>query len=329
MKRDLDPQLSAILEAIAGGGMFDDGLTVAEMRERFELTAPMMWNPAPLAVDSVTDRVLDGPAGPLPIRVYRASPGTEPAPVLVYFHGGGFTIGSIDTAEAMCRFLAREAGCIVVSVGFRLAPEHPFPAPVEDCATATQWVRTHAAALGGDPARIAVGGDASGATYATVCAQLVGDTAGPPLVFQLLLSPCTDFANRHPSRVEQADDPLIPAAAIDALMDAYAPHAQDRTDPRCSPLLAPDLTRQPPAYLLAAEYDFLLDEERAYAGAAGRRGRTRDPPLLARHRAQLLLDVRPPRRRAAPRWARPPPHSGRRYASRSERARKPSITTAR
>ena len=112
---------------------------------------------------------------------------------------------------------------------------------------------------------IAVGGDASGATYATVCAQLARDTAGPPLVFQLLLSPCTDFANRHPSRVEQADDPLIPAAAIDALMDAYAPRARDRTDPRCSPLLAPDLTGHPPAYLLAAEYDFLLDEERAYA----------------------------------------------------------------
>jgi len=265
MNRDLDPQLSAILDAIAGGGMFDDGLSVEQMRERFEATAPMMWNPANLPIDSVEDRTLPGPAGPLPIRVYRATPGAEPAPVLVYFHGGGFIIGSIDTADAMSRYLAREADCIVVSVGFRRAPEDPFPAPVDDCLAAVQWVRAQAASLGADPTRVAVGGDASGATYATVCARLATESASAPLVFQLLLSPCTDFANRHPSRVELGDDPLIPAAMVDALMDAYAPREQDRTDPRCSPLLAPDLTGQAPAYLLAAEYDFLVDEQRAYA----------------------------------------------------------------
>jgi acetyl esterase/lipase len=265
MARQLDPQLSAILDAIVAGGMFDDYTDYAQMRERFEATAPMMWDPANLPVDSVEDRSIPGPAGALPIRIYRPEPDPAPQPVLVYFHGGGFTIGSIDTADSMSRFLAREARAVVVSVGFRLAPEHPFPAPVDDCFAAIRWVHANAPALGGDPTRVAVGGDASGATYATVCAQLAADTGGPPLVFQLLLSPCTDFASRHPSRLEFAEDPLIPSAAIDALMDAYAPDVEQRTDPRCSPLLAPDPSGQPPAYILAAEYDFLRDEERAYA----------------------------------------------------------------
>jgi acetyl esterase len=263
--RDLDPQLAAILEAIAGGGMFDEGLGYEEMRSRFETTAPMMWDPANLPVESAADRTIPGPAGALPVRVYRALPSAEPMPVLVYFHGGGFTIGSIETADAIARFLAREADCMVVSVGFRLAPEDPFPAPVDDCFAALQWVRHDAPSIGADPARVGVGGDASGGTYATVCAQQAAATPGPPLVFQLLLSPCTDFVDRHPSRDAYADDPLIPAAAIDALMDAYAPDPSTRADPRCSPLLAPDLSGQPATYLLASEYDFLRDEERAYA----------------------------------------------------------------
>jgi acetyl esterase len=263
--RDLDPQLAAILEAIAGGGMFDDGLGYEQMRTRFEATAPMMWDPANLPVEFTEDRTIPGPAGALPVRVYRPRPADAQMPVLVYFHGGGFTIGSIGTADAIARFLAREADCIVVSAGFRLAPEDPFPAPVDDCFAALQWVRAAAPSIDADPTRVAVGGDASGGTYATVCAQLAATTPGPPIVYQLLLSPCTDFANRHPSRDEFADDPLIPAAAIDALMDAYAPDPSTRTDPRCSPLLTPDPSGQPAAYVLASEFDFLRDEERAYA----------------------------------------------------------------
>jgi acetyl esterase len=267
--RDLDPQLEAILAAIAGGGMFDDGLGYPEMRERFEATAPMMWDPAANPMGAIDDRVLAGPGGDLPVRIYTpdadaTGTGAGLQPVLVYFHGGGFTIGSIATADPMCRFLARAAGCLVVSVGFRTAPEDPFPAAVDDCLAALRWVGEHAASFGGDPARLAVGGDASGATFAAVCAQLVRD-GGPPLLFQLLLSPCTDFSTRHPSRDEFGDDELIPSATVDALMDAYAPPGVDRTDPRVSPLLAEDLTGVAPAYLLAAQYDFLRDEEQAYA----------------------------------------------------------------
>jgi acetyl esterase len=262
--RNLDPQLEAILAAIAGGGMFDDGIGYPEMRERFEATAPMMWDPAANPMAAVEDRVLAGPAGNLPVRIYTPSTEAAPQPALVYFHGGGFTIGSIATADPMCRFLARAAGCLVVSVGFRVAPEDPFPASIDDCLAALRWVGEHAASFGGDPARLAVGGDASGGTYAAVCAQLVRD-GGPRLVFQLLLSPCTDFSTRHPSRDEFADDELIPDAMVDMVMDAYAPPGVDRTDPRVSPLLAPDLSGVAPAYVLASEYDFLRDEEQAYA----------------------------------------------------------------
>jgi acetyl esterase len=234
------------------------------MRERFEATAPMMWDPAANPMTAIDDRVLAGPGGDLPVRIYTPVADAGLQPVLVYFHGGGFTIGSIATADPMCRFLARAAGCLVVSVGFRIAPEDPFPAAVDDCLAALRWVGEHAASFSGDPARLAVGGDASGATFAAVCAQLVRD-GGPPLVFQLLLSPCTDFSTRHPSRDEFGDDELIPSATVDALMDAYAPAGVDRTDPRVSPLLAEDLTGVAPAYLLAAQYDFLRDEEQAYA----------------------------------------------------------------
>ncbi len=263
--RNLDPELVNILDAIDGGGMFDDGVTFDQMRERFEATAPLMWDAAALDVDSVEDRVLDGPGGDLPVRIYRPTATTDPMPVLVYFHGGGFTIGSIQTAEPMSRFLAREASCIVVSVAFRLAPEHPFPAPLDDCWAALQWVAANAATFGGDSGRLAVGGDASGGTYAAVCALLAKDGGAPALRFQLLLSPCTEFADKYPSRVEFADDRLIPGDMVDRLMDAYAPESVDRTDWRLSPVRHPDLSGVAPAYLLASEYDFLRDEERAYA----------------------------------------------------------------
>jgi acetyl esterase len=263
--RNLDPELAPILDAIAGGGMFDEGVTFEQMRERFELTAPMMWDPAQLPVHRVDDRSIAGPDGELPVRVYTPVETRGALPVLVYYHGGGFVIGSIDTADPMSRYLARAAECIVVSVGFRLAPEHPFPAPLDDCFSALSWAAAHAEELGGDPRRVAVGGDASGATYATVCTMLARDAGGPPIAFQLLLSPCTEFADKYDSRYAFADDPPVPGRLVDALMAAYAPDGIDRTDWRVSPLRRPDLSGLPPAHLLAAEYDFLRDEERAYA----------------------------------------------------------------
>lgn len=263
--RNLDPQLAAILDAIGSSGMFDAGIGYPEMREKFEATAPMMWNPTNLPVHTIEDRAIPGPAGDLPIRVYTPWRSPVAFPVLVYFHGGGFTIGSIATADPMSRLLARAADCVVVNVGFRIAPEDPFPAPIDDCFAAVRWAGEHAAEIGGDASRIAVGGDASGATYAAVCALLAKQAGGPALAFQLLLTPATDFSTKHPSKIQFADDPMIPAEMIDALMDAYAPPNVDRTDWRVSPLLAPDVTGLPPAFVLTAEYDFLRDEDQAYA----------------------------------------------------------------
>lgn len=263
--RNLDPELVAILDAIEGGGMFDDGVTFEQMRERFEATAPLMWNADAMPVHRTEDRVIAGPGGDLPLRIYHPVETSEALGVLVYFHGGGFTIGSIETAEPMSRFLAREASCIVVNVGFRLAPEHPFPAPLDDCWAALEWAAANAAAFGGDPARLAVGGDASGGTYAAVCALLAKDGGAPALALQLLLSPATEFADRYPSRDEFADDRLIPGDMVDRLMDAYAPDGTDRTDWRLSPVRHPDPSGVAPAYVLASEYDFLRDEERAFA----------------------------------------------------------------
>jgi acetyl esterase len=263
--RNLDPELAPILDAIEAGGMFDDGMSYEQMRERFEMTAPLMWDATALPVEQVEDRVIAGPAGGLPVRIYTPVTTADPSPVLVYFHGGGFTIGSIETADPMSRYLAREARCIVVNVGFRLAPEHPFPAPVDDCWAAVQWCAANASTFGGDPERVAVGGDASGGTYAAVCALRAKDEGGPPLSFQLLLSPCTEFAEKYPSRNEFADDRLIPGEMVDALMDAYAPAGVDRTDWRVSPIRHPDPSGVAPAYVLASEYDFLRDEERAFS----------------------------------------------------------------
>jgi acetyl esterase len=263
--RNLDPELVPILDAIEAGGMFDDGMSHEQMRERFEMTAPLMWDAAALPVERLEDRVIDGPAGNLPVRIYTPVGTTDPLPVLVYFHGGGFTIGSIETADPMSRYLAREARCIVVNVGFRLAPEDPFPAPLDDCWTALQWCATSAPTFGGDPTRLAVGGDASGGTYAAVCALRAKDEGEPTLCFQLLLSPCTEFAEKYPSRIEFADDRLIPGEMVDALMDAYAPDGVDRTNWRLSPVRHPDPAGVAPAYVLASQYDFLRDEERDYA----------------------------------------------------------------
>lgn len=264
--RTLDPQLEAILGAIEQGGMFEEGISFDELRARFEMTAPMMWNPANLPVHATEDREVPGPAGPIPVRIYHPSEADTPLPVLVYFHGGGFVSGSIETADPMSRYLSTAAECIVVNVGFRVAPEDPFPASVDDGFAALQWAAAQAPSFGGDADRLAIGGDASGGTFAAVCAQLARDV-GPALRFQLLLSAATDLANRHPSRDEFADDPLIPSEMVDMILDAYAPAGVDRTDPKCSPLLAADLSGLPPAYVLSSEYDFLRDEEQAYADA--------------------------------------------------------------
>ena len=184
-----------------------------------------------------------------------------PMPVLVWLHGGGWVIGSAELSLATARGLAAGAGCVVVSVDYRLAPEHRFPAPPDDCAAVARWVLANAASLGGDPARVAIGGDSAGGNLSAVVAMEV-----PGLVHQLLVYPATDLTMSHRSIEENGDGYLLTRAAMDWFADHYL-GASDPKDPRVSPLFADTgaLSRVPPAHVMTAEYDPLRDEGEAYA----------------------------------------------------------------
>jgi acetyl esterase len=218
-------------------------------------------------VASVEDRTIPGPGGPLPVRVYRAAGTEEGRGLLVYFHGGGWTIGSLDTHDAICRALANDAGVVVVSVDYRLAPEHPFPAAADDALAAVRWMAEHAGELGADGSRIAVAGDSAGGNLAAVAAQRLRDT-GPPIALQLLLYPTVDLTLSHPSMVENADGYYLTADTMRWFRHHYLGD-HDPTDPLASPLRADAaaLRGLPPALVLTAEYDPLRDEGEAYAEA--------------------------------------------------------------
>jgi acetyl esterase len=206
----------------------------------------------------VEDRTVPGPDRDLPVRVYWPSPDPE-LPVLVWFHGGGWTIGNLETADRPCRALANAAGCIVVSVDYRLGPEHRFPAAVDDCLAAARWVRDHAAELGGDPARVALGGDSAGGNLTAVVTL-----HDPDFLFQLLVYPAVEVEYESPSMRENGTGYFL---TLDALRWFYG-HYLGEADPRqwqVSPLLAPSCAGLPPAFVITAEYDPLRDQGMAYA----------------------------------------------------------------
>jgi acetyl esterase len=200
----------------------------------------------------------------LAVRSYRPVP-DEVLPALVFFHGGGWTIGDLDTHDGVCRQLAVGARCAVFSVDYRLAPEHPFPAAVEDCFFATKFVFDHAQELKVDRSRLAVGGDSAGGNLAAVVALMARDQGGPPLAYQLLIYPATDQRCQMPSHERNGEGYLLTREGIRFFRAAYLPDEKDRTDWRASPLLAADHARLPPAFVLTAGYDPLVDEGRAYA----------------------------------------------------------------
>ena len=230
-------------------------------RDRRQITQP---DPAPVA----EVRELRSDAG-TPLRLYRPAAGT--LPLLVYFHGGGWTIGDLETHDVVCRHLADGAGCAVLSVDYRLGPEHRFPAAVDDSVAATRWARREAAALGIDAARIAVGGDSAGGNLATVVAIAERD-AGTPLAYQLLIYPGTDMRAIAPSHRTNGQGYLLTADSIAYYRAQYMPDESLWSDWRASPLLAPDLSRLPPALVLTAGFDPLRDEGRQYADALSEAG---------------------------------------------------------
>ena len=225
----------------------------------------------PMQVGEVTDGAFAGPGGQIRFRRYRpinAAGGAAagPLPTLIYYHGGGFVIGNIETHDSTCRRLANRSRCQVMSIDYRLSPEHSFPAPTEDGVAAFRHIRDNAASFGADAARLAVGGDSAGGAIAAVVCQAVrdaGDSQGP--AFQMLIYPATDSSKQSASRVAFAEGYFLTKELMDWFWKAYVPAGTDLADLRLSPLLARDFKGLPPAFVLTAGYDPLRDEGRAYA----------------------------------------------------------------
>jgi acetyl esterase len=258
----LDPQARALLDQIVAlGGPPLSAQTPEEASAGFALLAAIAGAPdAPVPTE---DRTVPGPEGPIPVRVYRP-PGAGPHPVVVYFHGGGWVIGDIASHDASCHRLAAGVPAVVVSVDYRLAPEHPYPAAVEDCDAVTGWVAAHASELEADPARLAVAGDSAGGNLAAVVARRARDRGGPAIAFQLLIYPTTDMTRSLPSHTENATGYLLDADSMAWFIGLYLDGADPR-QPDASPLFVEDLSGLPPALVVTAEFDPLRDEGEAYA----------------------------------------------------------------
>jgi acetyl esterase len=216
-------------------------------------------------VAQVRELSIPGPAAELAARCYRPDD-AGPLPVLVYFFGGGWSLGTLDTSDAVCRRLANAAHCACVAVSYRLAPEHKFPAAVDDCYAGTAWVAEHAAELGADASRLAVGGDSSGGNLAAAVALLARDKGGPAIRHQLLVYPNTDYRADTGSMHEMTDKYFFNPTSVAWYWGMYLACAQDGASPLASPLRADDLSGLPPATVITAEYDPLRDEGELYAG---------------------------------------------------------------
>lgn len=261
----LDPQMKTMLDAFnAAGPMFLRAETPEQARAKMQ--ALLEANPIPPEeIYRVEDRHIPGPARDIAVRIY-TSQGRPPMGVLVYFHGGGWVLGDLDSHDRVCRAMANGAGCVAVSVDYRLAPEHVFPAAPEDCYAATKWVAENAASIGGDPSRIAVGGDSAGGNLATAVAMMARDRGGPALCYQLLLYPVTDSALDTPSHKEfAADGYVLSRADMEWFWKNYLDSSADKNNPYACPMRAKNLSGLPPAMILTASHDPLRDEGERYA----------------------------------------------------------------
>ena len=263
----LHPQARAILELIERRGIPATHELGVEDARAFYRDRRHVTQPPPPEVGDVRDRQIGGPNGPIALRVYRplGADAAAKLPVLVYYHGGGWVIGDLDTHDTLCRELANLAVCAVVAVDYRLGPEHRFPAAVTDCIAATRWVREHAPELGIDGSLLAIGGDSAGGNLAAVVAIDARDRGDPPILLQLLIYPATDQHRSARSHVENGEGYLLTSATMDFFIGHYLPDPAHYGDWRASPLLHPDLSNVAPALVLTAGYDPLRDEGAAYA----------------------------------------------------------------
>ena len=267
----LDPRAQKIAAAMTAGFPPIGAEVTDAARARRLLAAAPGPDLEPIPVARTEDRTLHPDQGDLPVRIYWPD-GAAPHPVTVFFHGGGFTLCGLDSHDRFCRILASGAGTIVVSVDYRLAPEHPFPAAVEDARAAVAWAHANAASLGGDPERLAVAGDSAGGNLAAVACLAARDGAGPPIAFQALVYPVTDAGQDTPSYREHGEGKFLTAAHMRWYWEQYLDDPSDADHPYASPLRAPDLSGLPPAFVLTAECDPLRDEGEAYAARLAEAG---------------------------------------------------------
>ena len=259
----LDAQSQAVLDLMAAAGLPPIEQTTPEqardvrasMRASFSALAGNVPEPA-----HVEDRIADG----VPVRVYWPQ-SVKPLPILVYYHGGGWVLGDIETYDANCRALAMASGCIVASVEYRLAPENPYPAPLDDCYAATKYIAENAHEFGADPGRLAVGGDSAGGNLAAAVTLLARERGGPDIHFQLLIYPATDYSADTGSVLEFADGHFLTRAGMRWFWKQYAVDAENGLKHFVSPINARDLSGLPPAFVITAECDVLRDQGEAYA----------------------------------------------------------------
>src|SRR5579862_1871894 len=235
--------------------------------------------PPPPQVGEVSEIEVPTPSGPVTVRLYHPPGGGTP-PLLIWMHGGGFVLGSLDSADPTARELCAGAGVLVASVDYPLAPEHPWPAAPEACHAVAAWLAERSPEFGFDPGRVALGGDSAGGNLAAVTALLAQERGGPSIAYQLLVYPMCDLVGDHPSMRENAEGFLLSVSRIEWFIRSYLPDGADRTDPRVSPIYAAELRGQPPAAVITAELDPLRDEAEAYAARLTAAG---VPTELTRH----------------------------------------------
>jgi acetyl esterase len=261
----MDAKTQAVMTAMQDGfPALTPGRGGAEVRELVRSRSAAARRES-IAVDAVLQRTIPGPDGELTVRIYRplgAAPG--PLPAVVFFHGGGWVLCDLDSHDGLCRALANEAGCVVVAVDYRLAPEHPFPAAPDDCFAALRWLAAHGGEVGVDTTRLAVAGDSAGGNLAAVVALRARDEGGPALRAQVLLYPLTDFSDTTASHREIGADYFLSSADAMWYWRHYLADEADGAHQYASPLRAGDLSGLPPALIITAEFDPLRDEGEAY-----------------------------------------------------------------
>jgi len=298
----MDPTARAIAESMAA--MFpeiDFTRSGTEHRRLLREAAPDVLPGASEPIGSVEDRSIPGPAGEIPLRVYRpVDAGSEPLPIALFTHGGGWVLCDLDSHDDVCRAISNASGAMVVAVDYRLAPEHRFPVGLEDAWAALVWVAEHASEIAGDPARLAVVGDSAGGTLAAALALLSRDRGGPTLACQVLIYPVIDYRFDTPSHRDPGNPHVLQSDEVRYFWQEYLADPSDGESPYASPIRARSLTDLPPALVLTAEFDALRDEGEAYAKRLAAEGveteATRYEGMM--HSFVTFLDALPDARRA-------------------------------